>query len=273
MNGEMPAAFNPKIWWIQLGLNDLGRMQCSEEIVELGILRVVEEILERKPKAKVVINSLLPMANLRGGLMPGKTAYMDSFQQAKGRMPASHYAQRPNRPARPSLTGDEGGNRRNLGEGVRKSNVRGEPSAEQGGLISGQHRELFGLFKHHSKTKDVQMRDHQFVQKKYRPIVHKERKLPLWTSITAINDQLKKFCAKHDRVTSLMPLIFLPKRKKPMSGHSIAAPLRCEGIRPKQDIDNGKKPLSNEPLECSRNLRRRLPKSRLGRFHMFEEWA
>ena len=201
MNGEMPAAFNPKIWWIQLGLNDLGRMQCSEEIVELGILRVVEEILERKPKAKVVINSLLPMANLRGGLMPGKTAYMDSFQQAKGRMPASHYAQRPNRPARPSLTGDEGGNRRNLGEGVRKSNVRGEPSAEQGGLISGQHRELFGLFKHHSKTKDVQMRDHQFVQKKYRPIVHKERKLPLWTSITAINDQLKKFCAKHDRVT------------------------------------------------------------------------
>ena len=201
MNGEMPAAFNPKIWWIQLGLNDLGRMQCSEEIVELGILRVVEEILERKPKAKVVINSLLPMANLRGGLMPGKTAYMDSFQQAKGRMPTSHYAQRPNRPARPSLTGDEGGNRRNLGEGVRKSNVRGEPSAEQGGLISGQHRELFGLFKHHSKTKDVQMRDHQFVQKKYRPIVHKERKLPLWTSITAINDQLKKFCAKHDRVT------------------------------------------------------------------------
>lgn len=201
MNGEMPAAFNPKIWWIQLGLNDLGRMQCSEEIVELGILRVVEEILERKPKAKVVINSLLPMANLRGGLMPGKTAYMDSFQQAKGRMPASHYAQRPNRPARPSLTGDEGGNRRNLGEGMRKSNVRGEPSAEQGGLISGQHRELFGLFKHHSKTKDVQMRDHQFVQKKYRPIVHKERKLPLWTSITAINDQLKKFCAKHDRVT------------------------------------------------------------------------
>ena len=46
-------------------MNDLTRMQCSEEIVVLGILRVVEEIMMRKPHAKIVINSLLPMIDYR----------------------------------------------------------------------------------------------------------------------------------------------------------------------------------------------------------------
>ena len=63
LHDEMPHDFNPKVWWLVLGMNDLTRMQCSEEIVVLGILRVVEEILLRKPDAKIVINSLLPMVN------------------------------------------------------------------------------------------------------------------------------------------------------------------------------------------------------------------
>ena len=67
MNDEMPYDFNPKVWWLVLGMNDLTRMQCSEEIVVLGILRVVEEIRLRKPDAKIVINSLLPMVNYQGG--------------------------------------------------------------------------------------------------------------------------------------------------------------------------------------------------------------
>ena len=46
-------------------MNDLTRMQCSEEIVVLGILRVVEEIMLRKPDDKIVINSLLPMIDYR----------------------------------------------------------------------------------------------------------------------------------------------------------------------------------------------------------------
>ena len=39
--------------WLVLGMNDLTRTQCSEEIVVLGILRVVEEIRLRKPDAMV----------------------------------------------------------------------------------------------------------------------------------------------------------------------------------------------------------------------------
>jgi hypothetical protein len=38
MNGEMPAGLNPKIWWLQLGLNDIGQKQCSEEVVVVSTL-------------------------------------------------------------------------------------------------------------------------------------------------------------------------------------------------------------------------------------------
>ena len=53
-------------------MNDLTRMQCSEEIVVLGILRVVEEIRLRKPDAKIVVNSLLPMIDYRADVSKGK---------------------------------------------------------------------------------------------------------------------------------------------------------------------------------------------------------
>ena len=85
LHGEMPADFNPRVWWVVLGMNDLGRMQCSEEVVVLGILRVVEEIRSRKPDAKIVINSMLPMADLRGGAMPQAIDYRDAFKQSKRR--------------------------------------------------------------------------------------------------------------------------------------------------------------------------------------------
>ena len=44
MNGEMPYGFDPRVWWVGIGLNDLSLKGCSEEVVLLGILRVVEEI-------------------------------------------------------------------------------------------------------------------------------------------------------------------------------------------------------------------------------------
>mmetsp|Transcript_26498 Transcript_26498/g.43761 ORF Transcript_26498/g.43761 Transcript_26498/m.43761 type:complete len:697 (-) Transcript_26498:81-2171(-) len=84
MNDEMPYDFNPKVWWLVLGMNDLTRMQCSEEIVVLGILRVVEEIRLRKPDAKIVINSLLPMVNYQDGSEP-KMADVADFTADRGR--------------------------------------------------------------------------------------------------------------------------------------------------------------------------------------------
>jgi predicted DNA-binding WGR domain protein len=82
----MPQDFNPRVWWLVLGMNDLGRMQCSEEVVILGILRVIEEIHKQKPDAEIVINSMLPMADLRGGMMPLPIDYQDAFRSKfKGR--------------------------------------------------------------------------------------------------------------------------------------------------------------------------------------------
>jgi len=79
-HGEMPKDFNPRVWWIVLGMNDIGRMQCSEEIVVMGIMRIVEEIQRHKPDAKIVINSMLPMADLRGGMYPLMNDYKDGLR-------------------------------------------------------------------------------------------------------------------------------------------------------------------------------------------------
>jgi len=83
---EMPYDFNPKVWWLVLGMNDLTRMQCSEEIVVLGILRVVEEIRLRKPDAKIVINGLLPMVNYQRNDQPKMADFADFRRDAKNSM-------------------------------------------------------------------------------------------------------------------------------------------------------------------------------------------
>jgi hypothetical protein len=59
LQGEMPLGLNPKIWWLELSLNDLRRTQrCThEEVVVLGILHVVlveETTLQQKADAKIV---------------------------------------------------------------------------------------------------------------------------------------------------------------------------------------------------------------------------
>ena len=61
-NGEMPLELNPKIWWILIGTNDIGRdRNCSEELTVQGILKIVQEIQNRKgSNATIVVNSILP---------------------------------------------------------------------------------------------------------------------------------------------------------------------------------------------------------------------
>lgn len=62
-HGEVDAKLNPSFWWILIGTNDFNKdASCSSEVVIMGIQRVVEEMLTRKPNAKIVINSLLPRA-------------------------------------------------------------------------------------------------------------------------------------------------------------------------------------------------------------------
>jgi len=69
MNGEMPDGLDPKVWWVGIGINDLSIKGCSEEIVLLGIMRVVTEIRNRHPDDIVVINSILPVQRNEAGLL------------------------------------------------------------------------------------------------------------------------------------------------------------------------------------------------------------
>ncbi|KAL9182722.1 hypothetical protein ACHAXT_004001 [Thalassiosira profunda] len=69
MNGEMPFGLTPRVWWVGIGINDLTMKGCSEEVVLLGILRVVEEIQNAHPDDIVVINSLLPVQRNANGLL------------------------------------------------------------------------------------------------------------------------------------------------------------------------------------------------------------
>lgn len=69
MNGEMPYGLTPKVWWVGIGINDLSMTGCSEEVVLLGILRVVEEIQLKNPESIIVINSLLPVQRNTDGLL------------------------------------------------------------------------------------------------------------------------------------------------------------------------------------------------------------
>jgi hypothetical protein len=183
MHGEMPDDFNPKIWWLEVGMNDLGRSQCSEEVVVLGVLRIVEEIVNKKPDAYIVINSLLPMSELRGGLEPKKNDFKTEVQK-RGENKGTRMRKR-------NKTSNNNGQKK-------EDRARGRTKTK------GQHRQLrdrdrqTSLFRH---NKPVKMSDHKTVQKKYNPVTHKERKLPLWTSITAINKELQKFSDKHDRVS------------------------------------------------------------------------
>jgi len=157
----MPSEFNPKIWWLELGMNDLGRTRCSEEVIILGVLRVVEEIVNKKPNANIVINSLLPMAEFRGGFEPNKWDFKDSFFKS-------------------IIAEDSKGNERRR-------------------LQEQTSRELrwFGIF---GGDKSVKMSTDQTKQKKFKTLTRQKRKIPLFTSIYAINAVLRKFASKHDNV-------------------------------------------------------------------------
>ena len=69
MNGENPYGLEPKVWWVHVGINDISIKGCSEEVALLGILRVVEEIQNTRPDAKIVINSILPVRRNEEGLL------------------------------------------------------------------------------------------------------------------------------------------------------------------------------------------------------------
>ena len=194
LHGEMEPYFNPRVWWVSLGMNDLARMQCSEEVVVLGVLRVVEEILENKPDAQIVINSLFPMAEVRGKAYPLISDYQDSFEDPKGRKRIR-------------------GNQRQLKRRRRKRDEDDEPQIPRGPKTEQEEMQESEAIE---KNRDRKYRKKRKKRGKKNPVLQektRERRYtpgtahmrkkspPLWTSIRAINRELRKFAEKHERVT------------------------------------------------------------------------
>mmetsp|Transcript_30351 Transcript_30351/g.44061 ORF Transcript_30351/g.44061 Transcript_30351/m.44061 type:complete len:531 (+) Transcript_30351:205-1797(+) len=193
-HGEMPMDFNPKIWWIVTGMNDLARTQCSEEVTVIGILRTVEEILERKPNAQIVLNSLFPMVDIRGGANPTKKDMEDAFRERpRGRWwrrdgnngkegNKAHYARDPKEIAemQRQRDQDENGHHRHLSSS-------GEEEEEK----TSRKRE-----KINPKLKD----SHMFRHRNPFTMFAGKASVPMWPAVIAINAELEKFCQKHDRV-------------------------------------------------------------------------
>jgi len=239
MHGEMEDFFNPKVWWVSLGMNDLSRMKCSEEVVILGVLRVVEEILEKKPNAHVVINSLFPMAEARGDVRPVISDYKDSFATNKRKKGTANAAFRAPKPASSlkntgsasttnkgaAKTTPTSGKNQGLGHGHRRLGTENMAGTRAAGKSSHsvpkpkrtpeevaaaiekeeQARDKAARKKrHHHRAEPVNpiLTDKHKI-KKYRPATGftQKTKLPLWTSINAINGVLRRFAEKQDRVS------------------------------------------------------------------------
>jgi hypothetical protein len=250
MHGEMPANFNPKVWWVSLGNNDLGRMKCSEEVVVIGILRVVEEILANKPDAQVVLNSLFPMSVVRGGQYPLVNDYKDSINENKGgsnrvvRAPRASAAggnppRSTNRPANNGGGADFPGTRRGLRFKSRayanplppRKQAQTEEAMAEEAETEEKARDKAYHKKHDKRIKRARQRQQSGPDTLGDPNKHKVRKynaqrafmaknrIPLWTSIEAINGQLRKFAASHERVTyfdanEIFTMTDAPKAKK-----------------------------------------------------------
>eukprot|EP00980_Cylindrotheca_fusiformis_P011907 scaffold2830_cov131-Cylindrotheca_fusiformis.AAC.28 len=90
-NGEFPAKFRPSVVWIAIGTQDLGTTSCSPEMVIIGVLRIVEEILQRSRSSKVVINAIFPWTFNKDGYVarsggPMRPSLWDDIRVVNGEL-------------------------------------------------------------------------------------------------------------------------------------------------------------------------------------------
>jgi len=209
---EMPYDFNPKVWWLVLGMNDLTRLQCSEEIVVLGILRVAEEIRLRKPDAKIVINSLLPMIDYqrminakKGEQPPGPK--LEDFVDFKAEKDGVREGQ-VIKDAKKEFEKDVKGLHRKLEKSKRERRERGGKAGKDRAAATAAAMERKRKY---LANRDKRLRDKKFLDnEKYRPkrpvsplfpMIKKKVLPPVWPAVHLINDKLKEFCQKHESIT------------------------------------------------------------------------
>lgn len=63
------SSAEPAVIWLTIGSQDLGLTSCAPEMVIIGILRIVEEVLVRTTTSNVIINGILPRTFNRDGFV------------------------------------------------------------------------------------------------------------------------------------------------------------------------------------------------------------
>lgn len=156
----------------------------------IGILRVLEEILEKRPDAHIVLNSLFPMTTLRGNAYPILSDVEDSFVTRKDRKKTTK-----------KYKGLQKSNRflssQNDNSNARTSNMTEFSAfAELEEMKRDKKERTNILWRWMKKRSPVVLSDATEIRK-YKIGHLRQTRLPLWGSVKAINLQLKEFAAKH----------------------------------------------------------------------------
>ena len=181
MNGELPETFNPSVWWLVVGMEDVGRYGCSEEITTMGVMRIVEEIKKRRPNAKIVVNSLLPMTKMRMEQADDEEEFMDA-KRDNGKGPhagSKNHRKRKSRSDRSlrqledeKLSAKEKAMRKKKMEIARKK----------------YHKQV-----KHDKFNPI-MKDVSKWKRKRGRKIGRGKGIPMWSAVHVINGELHKFC-------------------------------------------------------------------------------
>jgi hypothetical protein len=212
LHGDLPDDFDPPIWWLVLGMEDIAKYQCSEEITVMGVLRIVEEIKKQRPNAKVVINSLFPMTKLRFIGMENSVEFLDAERgdglgPKKGKKEIREEQREVKHMER--LNKAEQKNRQKNNPTERGHHHRHLEDVE---LDENSHISKRDRIKAEQKQKDfLKALSHD----KYNPVMDMKTKfnrnqarrkhdgsgIPVWTAIHEVNSALHKFARKTPHVT------------------------------------------------------------------------
>lgn len=146
----------------------------------------MEEILEHRPNARVVINSLFPMTTSRGDSYPVISDFEDSFiLLGSGRRQLRPSKLKPIPTASPVVLTDD-----NLAVVAQKEEELRDIEAKKNARRKYTHSNVNPIMLDQSKA-------HKY---KYGTPFIEQTDKPLWTSIRAINKELRKFAEKNERV-------------------------------------------------------------------------
>jgi hypothetical protein len=188
----------------------------------MGVLRIIEEIKMRRPNAKIVVNSLLPMIKMRMSAADNDKEFMDAERDhGKGPHPRRQH-KKEEQEDDGKVVQSKNKNRKNENKPVRMlKESQGGGGGNGGGGFNGHVSESNATVYHKNAAKNKQEKLKQKLVKKYEKEVQKdkfnpqlkdvktfkkkghhfENKIPMWSAVHEINKELHKFCKRTPHVT------------------------------------------------------------------------